>query len=52
VQLQQFRLAAQYPEDNSKGRRNDGDGKMMRDASARLTDREISAVAAYVQGLH
>jgi len=52
AQLQAFRVAAQYPEDNSRGRRNDGDGKMMRDASARLTDREIEAVSAYVQGLH
>lgn len=52
TQLQQFRLAAQYPDDNSKGRRNDGDGKIMRDVSARMSDREISAVAAYVQGLH
>jgi len=52
AQLQAFRLAAQYPEDNNKGRRNDGDGKMMRDASARLTDREIEAVSAYIQGLY
>jgi len=52
TQLQQFRLASQYPDDSSKGRRNDGDGKMMRDVTARLTDREISAVAAYIQGLH
>jgi len=52
AQLQQFRLASQYPEDTSKGRRNDGDGKIMRDVTSRLTDREISAVAAYVQGLH
>jgi len=52
AQLQAFRVAAQYPEDNNRGRRNDGDGKMMRDASARLTDREIEAVSAYVQGLH
>lgn len=52
AQLQAFRVAAQYPEDNSKGRRNDGDGKMMRDASSRLTDREIEAVSAYIQGLH
>lgn len=52
AQLQAFRVAAQYPEDSNKGRRNDGDGKMMRDASARLTDREIEAVSAYVQGLH
>lgn len=52
AQLQQFRLAAQYPEDSSKGRRNDGDVRIMRDVTSRLTDREISAVAAYVQGLH
>jgi cytochrome c553 len=52
TQLQQFRIAAQYPDDSSKGRRNDGDGKIMRDVTARMTDREISAVAAYVQGLH
>jgi cytochrome c553 len=52
TQLQQFRIAAQYPDDISKGRRNDGDSKIMRDVTARMTDREISAVAAYVQGLH
>lgn len=52
AQLQAFRLAAQYPEDASKGRRNDGDSKMMRDVTAHLSDREISAVAAYIQGLH
>jgi len=51
AQLLAFRVAAQYPEDNSKGRRNDGDGKMMRDATARMTDREIEAVSAYIQGL-
>lgn len=52
AQLEAFRLASQFPEDNSKGRRNDGDGKMMRDAAARLTDRELAAVAAYIAGLH
>lgn len=52
AQLQAFRVAAQYPEDSSRGRRNDGDGKMMRDAAARLSDREIEAVSAYIQGLH
>ncbi len=52
AQLQQFRLAAQYPDDKTKGRRNDGDGKMMRDVAAQLSDREISAVSAYIQGLH
>jgi cytochrome c553 len=52
TQLQQFRIAAQYPDDNSKGRRNDGDGKIMRDVTVHMTDREIGAVAAYIQGLH
>jgi len=52
AQLQAFRVAGQYPEDSSKGRRNDGDGKMMRDASVRLTEREIEAVSAYIQGLY
>ena len=52
AQLQQFRIAAQYPDDLGKGRRNDGEGKIMRDVTARMTDREISAVSAYIQGLH
>jgi cytochrome c553 len=52
AQLQAFRMASQYPDDTSKGRRNDGDARMMRDVAAHLTDREISDVAAYVQGLH
>jgi cytochrome c553 len=52
TQLEQYRLAAQYPEDNSKGRRNDGESQMMRSVAAALTDREIKAVAAYIQGLH
>lgn len=51
AQLQAFRMAAQYPDDATKGRRNDGDGRMMRDVAAHLTDREISALAAYIQGL-
>ncbi|MCB1615394.1 MAG: cytochrome c4 [Pseudomonadales bacterium] len=51
AQLEAFRLASQYPDDNSKGRRNDGDGKMMRDAASRLNDRELAAVAAYIAGL-
>jgi len=52
AQLQAFRMAAQYPDDVTKGRRNDGDSKIMRDVAGKLSDREISAVAAYVQGLH
>jgi len=51
AQLRAFRLAAQYPEDPQKGRRNDGDGRMMRDAARSLNDREIDAIAAYLQGL-
>lgn len=52
AQLEAFRLASQYPDDDSKGRRNDGDGKIMRDAAAHLSDRELAAVAAYIAGLH
>jgi cytochrome c553 len=52
AQLKAFREAAQYPEDVARGRRNDGDGRLMRDAAARLSDRELEAVAAYLQGLH
>lgn len=51
TQLEAFRVAAQYPDDASKGRRNDGEGAMMRDAAAKMTDREIAAVSAYIQGL-
>ncbi|MCL4792543.1 MAG: cytochrome c4 [Gammaproteobacteria bacterium] len=36
----------------SKQRATDGDSQMMRIVTARLTDEEIQAVAAYAQGLH
>jgi cytochrome c553 len=53
AQLKAFRLAAQYPDQDDKGRRNDGeDAKMMRGVAATMTDREISAVSAYIQGLY
>jgi cytochrome c553 len=52
TQLELFRLAAQYPDDASRGRRNDGEARIMRDVSANLTDREIQAVSAYIQGLY
>jgi len=51
-QLEAFRLASQYPDDKTQGRRNDGEGKMMRSVAANMTDREIQAVSAYIQGLH
>jgi cytochrome c553 len=34
------------------GERNNDAGKMMRNIAARMTDKEIQAVASYVQGLH
>ncbi|MGH8656138.1 MAG: c-type cytochrome [Gammaproteobacteria bacterium] len=33
-------------------RSNDGEGAVMRDIAARLSSKEIQAVAAYIQGLH
>ena len=52
-QLRRFRAGAEYTlEDNPEARTNDGDGRMMRDVAARLSDREINAVASYLAGLH
>lgn len=51
TQLEAFRLASEYP-DGEQGRRNDSEGQMMRSVAANLTDREIAAVSAYIQGLH
>lgn len=48
-QLKDFRTGAEYTD---KGRRNDGDIRIMRDAVARMSDREIEAVANYIAGLH
>ncbi len=48
-QLKDFRTGAEYAD---KGRRNDGDIRIMRDGVARMSDREIEAVANYIAGLH
>ena len=48
-QLRDFRTGAEYAD---KGRHNDGDIRIMRDAVARMSDREIEAVANYIAGLH
>jgi cytochrome c553 len=48
-QLRDFRTGAEYAD---KGRRNDGDARIMRAGVARMSDREIEAVANYVSGLH
>jgi cytochrome c553 len=55
AQLKAFRDAADSDVngDGKAGRRNDGDeGRTMRNIAARLTDREIEALAAYISGLH
>lgn len=48
-QLRDFRTGAEYAD---KGRRNDGDARTMRAGVARMSDREIEAVANYISGLH
>lgn len=48
-QLKDFRAGAEYTD---KGRRNDGDIRIMRDGVARMSDREVEAVANYISGLH
>jgi cytochrome c553 len=48
-QLKDFRTGAEYED---KGRRNDGDERRMRASVARMSDREIEAVANYISGLH
>ena len=48
-QLRDFRAGAEYTD---KGRHNDGDIKIMRDGVARMSDKEIDAVANYIAGLH
>jgi cytochrome c553 len=48
-QLKDFRTGAEYTD---KGRSNDGDIRIMRDGVARMSDREIEAVANYISGLH
>lgn len=48
-QLRDFRTGAEYTD---KGRHNDGDIKIMRAGVARMSDKEIDAVANYIAGLH
>jgi cytochrome c553 len=48
-QLRDFRAGAEYTD---KGRHNDGDTRTMRSGVARMSDREIDAVANYIAGLH
>lgn len=48
-QLKDFRAGAEYTD---RGRHNDGDSKIMRAGVARMSDREIEAVANYISGLH
>ena len=52
-QLRRFRIGAENTlEQNPGGRTNDGDGRMMRDIAAGMSDNEIKAVSSYVAGLH
>ena len=48
-QLRDFRAGAEYTD---KGRHNDGDTRIMRSGVARISDKEIDAVANYIAGLH
>lgn len=48
-QLKAYRLAAEEP-DNNNGRRSDP-GQMMRNIAADMSDKEMEAVANYMQGL-
>ena len=52
-QLRRFRTGAENTlEQNPNGRTNDGDGRMMRDVAAAMSDNEINAVASFIAGLH
>ena len=48
AQLRAFRRGAEYDD----GRKNDGDTRIMRDIALRITDKEIDAVASYIEGLY
>ena len=48
AQLRAFRRGAEYDD----GRKNDGDTRVMRDTALRMTEKEIDAVASYIEGLH
>ncbi len=51
--LRAFRIGSENTlEENPAGRTNDGDGRMMRDVAARMSDNEIDAVASYIAGLY
>jgi cytochrome c553 len=45
-------IAAQLKAFRNDERVNDGDTRIMRDVAARLSDRELEAVASYAAGLH
>lgn len=45
-------IAAQLRAFRNDERTNDGDTRIMRDVAARLSDRELDAVASYASGLH
>jgi cytochrome c553 len=52
-QLRRFRIGSENSlEQNPGGRTNDGDGAMMRDVAAGMSDNQIKAVASYIAGLH
>lgn len=53
AQLRSFRSGAQNTlQQDPSARTNDGDGRMMRDVAARMSDNEIDAVASYIAGLY
>ena len=52
-QLRRFRIGAENTlEQNPAARTNDGDGRMMRDVAAGMSDNQIEAVSSYIAGLH
>jgi cytochrome c553 len=52
-QLRRFRIGAENTlEQNPSARTNDGEGRMMRDVAAGMSDNEITAVSSYIAGLH
>ena len=50
AQLKAFRAAGRADESGVR-RTNDGDAMMMQGVAARLSDRELKAVASYINGL-
>jgi len=52
-QLRRFRIGSENTlADNAAARTNDGDGRMMRDVAAGMSDNQIDAVSSYIAGLH